>query len=157
MNHVASKLTKTTDFNIKSQTFKSSKMGKKIDINHLENLNWISEKPFLMVLGPIWSKIVFWKNKKLPNFLKNTENPRFFEFPKSQNGRKLPILATLPQSLPKIFFESQNPPKLMKIFPKNLPPTKKRLFFLGGGGGRGINLLNIVFVSFDKAWPWFIF
>ena len=37
--------------------------------------------PFLMVLGPIWSKIVFWK-KKLPNLPKNTENPRFFEFHK---------------------------------------------------------------------------
>ena len=41
----------------------------------------MSEKPFLMTLGPIWSKIVF-KKKKWPNLPKNTENPRFFEFPK---------------------------------------------------------------------------
>ena len=44
----------------------------------------MSEKPLLMVLGPIWPKIVFWKEKKkFPNLPKNTENPRFFEFHKS--------------------------------------------------------------------------
>ena len=36
----------------------------------------MSEKSFLMILGPIWSKIVFWKKK-----FKNAENPWFFEFP----------------------------------------------------------------------------
>ena len=41
----------------------------------------MSEKTFLIVLGPIWPKIVF-KKKKLPNLPKNTENPRFSEFPK---------------------------------------------------------------------------
>ena len=42
----------------------------------------MSEKTFVMILGPIWSKIVFWKKKKLPNLSKNTENFRFFKSPK---------------------------------------------------------------------------
>ena len=93
----------------------------------------MSEKSFLMILGPTWSKIVF-KKKKLPNLSKNTENPRFFEFPKITNGRKWSELAdnysktsVLPQSLSKMFFVSQTQ-KFMKIFQKNHPPPQKRPF-----------------------------
>ena len=97
----------------------------------------MSEKSFLMILGPIWFKIIFWK-KKLPNLPKNTD---FLNFSKSQNDRKWSELAdnysktsALPQSLSKIFFVSRTQ-KFMKTFQKNHPPPpqKKRPFFLGGG------------------------
>ena len=68
----------------------------------------MSEKPFLMVLGPIWPK--------------NTENPRFFEFPKVTKWAELadtsPKTSALPQSFSKMFFVSQTQ-KFMKIFQKN--------------------------------------
>ena len=104
----------------------------------------MSEKPFLMVLGPIWSKIVF-KKIKLPNLPKNTENPRFFEFPKVIKWPELednyPKTSAFPQSLASNFFG------VIKIFPKNHPPPpkKKGAFFLERG------LLNVVFASFDAA------
>ena len=112
----------------------------------------MSEKSFLMILGPIWSKIVFWK-KKLPNLPKNTENPWFFEFPQIT---KWPEVAdnysktlALPQSLSKIFFVSQTE-KFMKIFQKNHPPKKGHF-----GGGGGVMILNVVFAKFDAAWKMF--
>ena len=121
----------------------------------------MSEKSFLMILGPIWSKIVFWK-KKLPNLPKNTENPWFLNFLKSQNGRKWSELADnysktsdLPQSLSKNFFVSQTQ-KFMKIFQKNHPPPqkKKAIFFFGGGDikcrfRRVWCSMRLVFVSLD--------
>ena len=117
----------------------------------------MSDKPFLMILGPIWSKIVFW-NKKLPNVPKNNENLRFFEFPKSKNGWKWSEVAdnysktlALLQSLSKIFFVSQTQ-KFMKIFQKKLPPPpKKKAFFGGGGGSPGVRILNVVFAGFGAA------
>ena len=56
----------------------------------------MSEKLFLMILGPIWSKIIFWKTK-LPNLPKNNENPRFFEFPKITKMTKWPEVAGIGQ------------------------------------------------------------
>ena len=97
----------------------------------------MAEKTFLMVLGPIWSKIVFWK-KKLPNLPKNNENPRFFEFLKITKWPELAdnyskTSALPPKSFPNFFFMSQTQ-KFMKIFRKNHSPPKKRPFFWGGGG-----------------------
>ena len=114
----------------------------------------MSEKPYSMILGPIWSKIVFWK-KKLPNLPKNTENSRFFEFPKFI---KWPELAdnyfktsALPQSHFKNFFVSQTQ-KFMKIFQKTYPPPQKGPFF---GGGKFIKcrfrqLWRSMFLLFQK-------
>ena len=102
----------------------------------------MSEKSFLMILGPIWSKIVFWQKQISQICPKILKIPDFFNFPKSKNGRKWPKLAdnyfktsAFPQSLSKIFFVSQTQ-KSMKIFEKNHPPPsqKKRPFFGGGGG-----------------------
>ena len=94
----------------------------------------MSEKQFLIVLGPILSKIVFWK-KKLPNLPKNTENPRFVEFPKVT---KWPELAdnysktsALSQSLSKIFFVSQTQ-KFMHFMSISL---KSHVNSLGGEKG----------------------
>ena len=115
----------------------------------------MSEKSFLMILGPIWSKIVFWKKscQICPKILKI---PDFLNFPKSKNGRKWPELAdnysktsALPQSLSKIFFVSQTQ-KFMKIFQKNHPPPQKKKAILGG-----VMILNVVFAGFDAAWSSF--
>ena len=82
------------------------------------------------------------KKKKVA---KNTENLRFFEFPKVTKWPELadnyPKTLALPQSLSKIFFVSQTQ-KFMKIFQKTYPP--KKVFFFGGG----VNLLNVIFASF---------
>ena len=65
------------------------------------------------------------KKKTFPNLPKNTENPRFFEFPKAIKWPELadnyPKIWTLPQSLTKIFFMSQTQ-KFIKIFQKTPPP-----------------------------------
>ena len=113
----------------------------------------MSEKSFLLILGPIWSKIVFWK-KKLPNLPKNTENPWFFEF---SQMKKWPELAdnyskplALPQSLSKIFFVSQTQ-KFMKIFQKNHPPPQKK-GLLSGGDFFGIFLWIFGFGTQKKFW-----
>ena len=101
----------------------------------------MSEKSFLMILGPIWSKIVFWK-RKLPNLPKNTENARFFEFPKIT---KWPEVAdnysktsALPQSLSKNFFVS--------------PQNANVFFFFWGGGGDDIKCrFRRVWRNMDRA------
>ena len=88
----------------------------------------MSEKTFLMVLGPIWfngSRTNLAQNrilkKKVAKFAKNTENPRFFEFHKVIKWLELthnyPKRSALSQSLPKLFFMFQTQ-KIMKIFQK---------------------------------------
>ena len=98
----------------------------------------MSEKSFLMILGPIWSKIVFKKKscQICPKILKILE---FLNFPKSKNGRKWPELAdnysktsALPQSLSKIFFCVPNP-KIHENIPKKSPPLPKKKVIWGGG------------------------
>ena len=104
----------------------------------------MSEKPYSMILGPIWSKIVFWK-KKLPNLPKNTENSKFFWISQihkmAGSGRNWPIIISkhrlCPKVIPKIFLCPQTQ-KFMKIFQKNLPPPPQKGHFGGGGGGKFI-------------------
>ena len=98
----------------------------------------MSEKSFLMILWPIWSKIVFWK-KKLPNLPKNTGNPRFFEFPQIT---KWPEVAdnysktsACPKVFPKFFLCPKPKNSWWKYSKKKItppPPPKKKKAFLGG-------------------------
>ena len=116
----------------------------------------MSKKSFLMILGPIWSKIVFWKNK-LPNLPKNTENPWFFEFLQitkwpevTGSGRNWPIIIPKHWLCPKVFpkfFLCPKPKNSWKYSQKITPPFPKKGHFFGGG----VMILNVVFAGFDAA------
>ena len=104
----------------------------------------MSEKPLLMVLGPIWAKVEFWK-KKVAKFAQKYWKSQIFWI--SQSHKMADNYSKTPQSLSKILFMSQTQ-KFMKIFQKTYPPPpKKKGLFLGGGG---VNLLNVVFAIFDS-------
>ena len=65
---------------IQPQNFKSSKMDKKIDINHLQDLNNVKKTIFHGSVNNLAQNRILKEKKKLPNLPKNSENPRFFEF-----------------------------------------------------------------------------
>ena len=110
----------------------------------------MSEKPFLMVLRPIWAKsyfeekscqicpkIVFWK-KKVAKFAQKYWKSHIFWISQSHkmagSCRNRPIIIPkhrlCPKVLPKIFLCSK--PKNSWKYSKKLTPQKGH-FFLGGG------------------------
>ena len=116
----------------------------------------MSEKSFLMILGPIWSKIVFWK-KKVAKFAQKCWKSLIFWISSNHkmagSGRNWPIIIPKHRLCPKVFpkfFLCPKPKNSWKYSKKiTPPPQKKKAIFLGGGG---VMILNVVFAGFDAAW-----
>ena len=113
----------------------------------------MSEKSFLMILGPIWSKIVFWKKKVAKFAQKYWKSLIFWISPNhkmARSGRYWPIIIPKHRLCPKVipkFFLCPKPKNSWKYSKKITPPPKKRPFFWGG-----VMILNVVFAGFDAAW-----
>ena len=99
----------------------------------------MSEKSFLMILGPIWSKIVFWKKKVAKFAQKCWKSLIFWISPNHKmagSGRNWPIIISKHRLCPKVFsqfFLCPKPKNSWKYSKKITPPQKKAIFWGGGG------------------------
>ena len=99
----------------------------------------MSEKPYSMILGPIWSKIVFWK-KKVAKFAQKYWKFQIFWISQihkmAGSDRNWPIIISKHRLCPKVipkFFLCPKPKNSWKYSKKLTPPPKKGPFFWVGG------------------------